>query len=163
MRTANTQSRLGGCPSWSESSLGSHVILLVLSCAGYNVIIYGSSFGIMDTFYSAKRFAAPFWEGVCSKRGVNPFLTEKLHFQKRLVYRKANRKSKQKKKKKKAEIIPNVPEVISTFRITLNCVLLADFVHFPFVETSFTIHGTITYLPEPNEMLLRTELTCYIA
>ena len=105
MRTAKTQSRLGGCPSWSESSLGAHVILLVLSCAGYNVIIYGSIFGIMDTFYSAKRFAAPFWEGVCSKRGANPFLTEKLHFQKRLVYRKANRKSKklsplQKKKKK---------------------------------------------------------------
>ena len=26
--------RLGGCPGWSESSLGAHVILLVLSCAG---------------------------------------------------------------------------------------------------------------------------------
>ena len=26
--------RLGGCPDWSESSLGAQVILLVLSCAG---------------------------------------------------------------------------------------------------------------------------------
>ena len=26
--------RLGGCPGWSESSLGAHVILLVLSCGG---------------------------------------------------------------------------------------------------------------------------------
>ena len=34
MRTWKTLIRLGGCPSWSESSLGAHVILLVLSCAG---------------------------------------------------------------------------------------------------------------------------------
>ena len=26
--------RLGGCPGWSESSMGAHVILLVLSCGG---------------------------------------------------------------------------------------------------------------------------------
>ena len=26
--------RLGGCPGWSESSLGTHVIFLVLSCGG---------------------------------------------------------------------------------------------------------------------------------
>ena len=26
--------RLGGCPSWSESSLGAQIILLVLSCSG---------------------------------------------------------------------------------------------------------------------------------
>ena len=26
--------RLGGCPGWSESSLGEHVVLLVLSCGG---------------------------------------------------------------------------------------------------------------------------------
>ena len=26
--------RLGGCPGWSESSLGAHAILLVLSCRG---------------------------------------------------------------------------------------------------------------------------------
>ena len=33
-RTAKTLVRLGGCPGWSESSLGAHAILLVLSCAG---------------------------------------------------------------------------------------------------------------------------------
>ena len=33
-RTAKTLIRLGGCPGWSESSLGAHVILLVLSCGG---------------------------------------------------------------------------------------------------------------------------------
>ena len=32
----NKQSRLGGCPGWSESSLGAHVILLVLLCGGSN-------------------------------------------------------------------------------------------------------------------------------
>ena len=31
-RTAKTQIRLGGCPGWSESSLGAQVSLLVLSC-----------------------------------------------------------------------------------------------------------------------------------
>ena len=32
--TAKTLIRLGGCPGWSESSLGAKVILLVLSCDG---------------------------------------------------------------------------------------------------------------------------------
>ena len=31
MRTAKTLIRLGGCPGWSESSLGAHAMLLVLS------------------------------------------------------------------------------------------------------------------------------------
>ena len=31
-RTANPLIRLGDCPGWSESSLGTHVLLLVLSC-----------------------------------------------------------------------------------------------------------------------------------
>ena len=40
MRTAKTLVRLGGCPGLSESSLGAHVILLVLSCGGsYNVVV----------------------------------------------------------------------------------------------------------------------------
>ena len=34
MRTVNTLIRLGGCPGWSESSLGTHVILLVLTWCG---------------------------------------------------------------------------------------------------------------------------------
>ena len=33
-RTAKTLIRLGGCPGWSESSLGAHAILLVLSWGG---------------------------------------------------------------------------------------------------------------------------------
>ena len=33
-RTAKTQIRLGGCPGWSESSLGAHAISLVLSRCG---------------------------------------------------------------------------------------------------------------------------------
>ena len=33
-RTAKTLIRLGGCQGWSESSLGTHAILLVLSCCG---------------------------------------------------------------------------------------------------------------------------------
>ena len=36
MRTAKTLIRLGGCPGWSESSLGAHAILLVLSSGGSN-------------------------------------------------------------------------------------------------------------------------------
>ena len=35
-RTAKTLIKLGGCPGWSESSLGAHVILLVLSWGGSN-------------------------------------------------------------------------------------------------------------------------------
>ena len=38
MRTAKTLIRLGGCPGWSESSLGAHSILLVLSCRGSYVL-----------------------------------------------------------------------------------------------------------------------------
>ena len=37
MWTAETLIRLGGCPGWSESSQGAHVILLVLSWGGSNV------------------------------------------------------------------------------------------------------------------------------
>ena len=35
MRTAKTLIRLGGCPGWSESSLGAQIILLVLSSCGW--------------------------------------------------------------------------------------------------------------------------------
>ena len=39
MRAAKTLNRLGGCPGWSESSLGALVISLVLSCCdSYNNI-----------------------------------------------------------------------------------------------------------------------------
>ena len=36
-RAAKTPIRLGRCPDWSKSSLGTQVILLVLLCAGSNV------------------------------------------------------------------------------------------------------------------------------
>ena len=39
MWTAKTLIRLGGCPGWSESSLGAHAILLVLSWGGSIMII----------------------------------------------------------------------------------------------------------------------------
>ena len=41
MRTAKTLIGLGGCPGWSESSLGTHAILLVLSW-GCSYISYHS-------------------------------------------------------------------------------------------------------------------------
>ena len=41
--TAKTLIRLGGCPGWSESSLGAHAILLVLSRGGSNDIDSGMS------------------------------------------------------------------------------------------------------------------------
>ena len=38
VRPAKTQIRLGGCPGWSESSLGAQIILLVLSW-GYSIVL----------------------------------------------------------------------------------------------------------------------------
>ena len=53
-RTAKTLIRLGGCPNWSESSLGAHVILF-LSCCGSDTVGY---FNQNDTsiHYSDTRF-----------------------------------------------------------------------------------------------------------
>ena len=34
MHAAKTQISLGGCLGWSESSMGAHLVLLVLSCSG---------------------------------------------------------------------------------------------------------------------------------
>ena len=34
MQTAKALIRVGGCPGWSESSLGAHAVLMVLSCRG---------------------------------------------------------------------------------------------------------------------------------
>ena len=45
-RTAKTLIRLGGCPGWSESSLGTKVILLVLSWDG-------SKFFFLESTYAA--------------------------------------------------------------------------------------------------------------
>ena len=44
MRSAKTLIRLGGCPGWSESSLGAHATLLVLSWGGSINVLYGSNF-----------------------------------------------------------------------------------------------------------------------
>ena len=40
MRTAKTLIRMGGCPGWSESSLGAQVVLLVLSSGGSHYFSY---------------------------------------------------------------------------------------------------------------------------
>ena len=40
MRTVKTLIRLGGCPGWSEFSLGAHAILLVLSWGGSGLIMH---------------------------------------------------------------------------------------------------------------------------
>ena len=54
MRTAKTLIRMGGCPGWSESLLGAHAILLVLSWSGsfYScaLLIFTTSDGWMDVF-----------------------------------------------------------------------------------------------------------------
>ena len=44
MRTAKILIRLGGCPGWSESLLGAHAILLVLSFAG-SILIWNTEKG----------------------------------------------------------------------------------------------------------------------
>ena len=58
-RTSKTLIRLGGCPGWSESSLGTQVILLVLSLGGskcffleskYAAHIHSSHFFFFFTF-----------------------------------------------------------------------------------------------------------------
>ena len=43
-RTAETLIRLGGCPGWSESSLGTKVILLVLSWGGSKCFFLESTY-----------------------------------------------------------------------------------------------------------------------
>ena len=40
MLTAKTLIRLGKCPGWSESSLGAHATLFVLSCCGSNILSF---------------------------------------------------------------------------------------------------------------------------
>ena len=40
--TSKTQIRLGRCPGWSESSVSTHAILLVLSCWGPIFVVYYS-------------------------------------------------------------------------------------------------------------------------
>ena len=41
IRTAKTLIRLGGCPGWSESPLGAHAILFVLSWGGSVTVLQG--------------------------------------------------------------------------------------------------------------------------
>ena len=45
MRTAKSLIRLGGCPCWSESSMGAHSTLLVLSWGG-SIVFYKTSEGL---------------------------------------------------------------------------------------------------------------------
>ena len=48
-RTVKTLTGLGGCPGWSESSLGAQVILLAMSCFGSFVILLDHSENINNT------------------------------------------------------------------------------------------------------------------
>ena len=61
MRTAETLIRLGRCPGWSESSLGPHAILLVLSWVGSNAQFSTQEkdmigFSIMDLMSSYSQY-----------------------------------------------------------------------------------------------------------
>ena len=49
-RTAKTLIRLGGCPGWSESSLGTKVILLVLSWGGSKCFFLESTYAAHTHF-----------------------------------------------------------------------------------------------------------------
>ena len=51
MRTAKILIRLGGCPGWSQSSLGAHAILLVLSWGGSNLFEFWNTH-ILPNFFS---------------------------------------------------------------------------------------------------------------
>ena len=50
VRPAKTQIRLGGCPGWSESSLGTKVILLVLSWGGSKCFFLESKYAAHTHF-----------------------------------------------------------------------------------------------------------------
>ena len=54
MRTAKTLIRPGKCPGWSKSSLGAHVILLVLLCCSSNI------YKVFLTVTSSGKGPAPF-------------------------------------------------------------------------------------------------------
>ena len=66
MRTVKTLIRLGGCPGWSESSLGAQDILLVLSCSGsfqntfgFCVKLLGYDFHVSNTPNFRSKMAMP--------------------------------------------------------------------------------------------------------
>ena len=75
MQTAKTLIRLGGCPGWSESSLGARANLLVLSCAG--------SYGMFSDFLDKPRIlhlhkqilAAMFIAKFCKKKQQQKTIT----------------------------------------------------------------------------------------
>ena len=51
--------RLSGCPGWYESSLGTQVIILVLSCSSSFFIVSGSS--IQTIYLMARRWSCITW------------------------------------------------------------------------------------------------------
>ena len=57
MRTAKTLIRLGGCPGWSESSLGIHAISLVLSrCGSFQTVHLGEAFTLWSWNFTVVLF-----------------------------------------------------------------------------------------------------------
>ena len=61
MRTANTLVRLGGCQGWSESSLGTQFIFLVLSCSNDNTVQHSSFVKIVGFFMPLSMYGMQFW------------------------------------------------------------------------------------------------------
>ena len=69
MRTVKTLIRLGICPGWSESSLGAHAILLVLSWGRSVLLLLLWHLSVSDTtFYPV--FLKPLWLSIQSLKSV---------------------------------------------------------------------------------------------
>ena len=82
MRTAKTLIRLGGCPGWSESSLGAHAILLVLSWGGSNKntnqdYLYNGNCDQTDI--KNRIFMNLDWTPIFSSQNSDKFYKTKLH------------------------------------------------------------------------------------
>ena len=58
-RTAKTLIRLGGCPGWSESSMDTLVILLLLSCRGSNVSLFVLNMSSKRTYLPHEKLWKP--------------------------------------------------------------------------------------------------------
>ena len=78
-RTAKTLIQMGRCPGWSESSLGTHVILLVLSCGGSYNLVWPKypSHGLTQLLYLyGSRFFLQFLEDPGQGLRIHPILTQ---------------------------------------------------------------------------------------
>ena len=81
-RTAKTLIKLDGCPGWSESSPGAHLILLVLLWGGSNLECYTWFFRVCKSF--------PVWNSIVSVLDHCLFIYFKIRT--RVILRRAMRK-----------------------------------------------------------------------